>query len=358
MRYRRFGSTDLTVSEVGFGCTRIGGLFQGSSRSEMVDLLRRAMAAGITFFDTADMYTQGESERLVGEAARSNRDRVVIATKFGYRLPKQKQLITRVKPLLRPLVSRLGLRAHQVHIGLRGAVSQQDFSPAHVVRAAEASLRRLNTDYIDLYQLHDPPIDVVRAGEFIDALELLRQQGKIRHWGVSCQHAEDALECFAHPSLTSIQVGLSVLEQDALGAAIPGAVERGIAVVARQVFASGLLTRRLEALKLDDLDSDPQAAQRKYQELTAYALIAERCGRNRAEMALKFALARQEVSVVLLGISQTSQLEAGLKALEAAKLSAEEEQLLLAPLVNQAGDPGAIRAAESTISQPAPKASH
>src|SRR5260370_3491910 len=103
MQYRRFGTTALTTSAVGFGCARIGGVFQDSSRTEIVALLRRALGEGITFFDTADMYAQGESERLVGEAFRNDRDRVVIASKFGYRLPAQKQLINQVKPLLQPL---------------------------------------------------------------------------------------------------------------------------------------------------------------------------------------------------------------------------------------------------------------
>src|SRR3981081_764786 len=87
MQYRRFGNTELTTSEVGFGCARIGGVFHRTGPKEVVALLRRAFDEGITFFDTADMYTQGESERLVGEAFRRQRERVLIATKFGYQLP-------------------------------------------------------------------------------------------------------------------------------------------------------------------------------------------------------------------------------------------------------------------------------
>jgi aryl-alcohol dehydrogenase-like predicted oxidoreductase len=330
MQYRRFGNTELATSEVGFGCARIGGVFQGVTRSEVVTLLRRAHQEGITFFDTADMYTQGESERLIGEAFHRQRDRVVIATKFGYKLPAQKQLINRVKPLVRPLITRLGLKSQQVHRGLRGTVSQQDFSPAYIIRAVEASLRRLKSDYIDLYQLHDPPIEILERGEFVEPLELLRQQGKVRYWGVACQQADDALACLPYPGLASIQVGLSALEQAALDTAIPRAAERGTAIIARQVFASGLLTRRPEALQLDEIDYDPDVAARKRDQLVAYASIAERCGRGRAEMALQFALARQGVSVVLLGISRAEQFDSSLRALQAAKLSPEEAQLLTA----------------------------
>jgi aryl-alcohol dehydrogenase-like predicted oxidoreductase len=330
MRFRRFGNTDLTVSEVGFGCARLGGVFHASSRTEIVGLLRQAFDVGVTFFDTADMYTQGESERLVGEAFRHDRDRVVIASKFGYTLPAQKRLINRVKPLLKPLVARLGLKPRQVFASVRGTVSQQDFSPGYIVRAAEASLRRLNTDYIDVYQLHDPPLQILQQGDFVEALELLRQQGKIRHWGVACQQTEDALACLPYTSLTSIQVGLSVLEQAGLDAAIPRAAERGVAIIARQVFASGLLTRELNALKLDEIDGDPLIARQKYDQLVAYAAIVQRGERTPAEMALQFALATENISVVLVGISRPAQLDAGLRALTTAKLSADELHLLTA----------------------------
>jgi len=330
MQYRRFGNTALTTSEVGFGCARIGGVFQDSSRREIVTLLRRALAEGITFFDTADMYAQGESERLVGDAFRHNRDRVVIATKFGYRLPAQKQLINQVKPLLKPLVARLGLKSQQIHSGLRGTVSQQDFSSSYISRAVEASLKRLKSDYIDIYQLHDPPTDVLQRGDFVEPLELLRRQGKVRYWGVACLGTDDALASLQYPALASIQVGFSALEQAALDAAIPRAAAHGTGIIARQVFASGLLTRRPDALKLDEIDSDRQVAMRKRDQLVAYASIAKGCGRSPAELALQFALARQDVSVVLLGISRATQLDSSLSALRAAPLSANECQLISA----------------------------
>src|SRR5438067_1050919 len=141
------------------------------------------------------MYTQGESERLLGQAFRAKRDRVVIATKFGFRLPAQKKLIARVKPFLKPLVGRLGLKSQHIHAGLRGAVSEQDFSAAYITSAVEASLRRLKTDYIDVYQLHSPSIDVLRHGEFVEPLEKLRQQGKVRYGGGACAGRDDMLAC-------------------------------------------------------------------------------------------------------------------------------------------------------------------
>jgi len=328
VRYRRFGSTPLTTSVVGFGCARIGGVFQGGSRKDIIGLLRRANERGITFFDTADMYTQGDSERLVGEAFSRNRHEVVIATKVGYQLPRQKQFVSRIKPFVKPVVARLGLGPRQIRAGLRGTLSHQDFSPGYIVRAVEASLRRLNTDYIDLYQLHDPSVEVLERGEFVDVLESLKQQGKIRCWGVAGQNPEEALTALRYASLDSVQVGLSVLEQAALDAAIPRAAERGVAVVARQVFASGLLTRPLDRLHLEEIDYEPAVAQRKRDQLAVYASIVEDCGRGRAEMALQFSLARPDVSVVLLGISRPEQLDAALSTLDSPALSDAEHQLL------------------------------
>jgi aryl-alcohol dehydrogenase-like predicted oxidoreductase len=330
MQYRRFGSTDLVTSEIGFGCARIGGVFEGGSRREIVGLLRRALDDGITFFDTADMYTQGESERLVGEAFQGQRERVVIATKFGYLLPAQKQLVARVKPLLKPFVARMRLNSRQVHGRLRGTVSHQDFSAAYIAQAVESSLRRLKSDYIDVYQLHDPPPEVLERGEFVEPLERLREQGKIRTWGLACRQPEEALLGLRYQSLGSIQVGISVLEQAALDGLLPRASERGVAVIARQVFASGLLTRPLEEVDDAVLDEDQEVAARKREQLASYASIVEGSGRTRAEMALQFSRAREGVSVVLLGISRKDQLEAGLAALRAPALSEEERALLLA----------------------------
>src|SRR5947209_2061852 len=121
MQQRRFGSTDLRVSELGFGCARLGGVFEDSTRAEILRTLRGAFDQGITFFDTADMYTQGESERLLGQAFAHDRDKIVIASKAGYCLPAQKKAIARIKPLVRPIVQRFGIKREKIPSGLKGA---------------------------------------------------------------------------------------------------------------------------------------------------------------------------------------------------------------------------------------------
>src|SRR4029077_5668762 len=130
---------------------------------------------GINFYDTADMYSQGECEALLGQAFRSQRDKVIIATKGGYCLPAQRKLIARVKPLVRPVARMLGIKRENLPSSVTGTLSQ-DFTPQYLVQALEGSLRRLQTDYLDIYQLHSPPAPVIQSGEFIETLETLKRQ--------------------------------------------------------------------------------------------------------------------------------------------------------------------------------------
>ena len=179
VRVKNFGNTDLQVSEIGLGCARLGGMLaQNQGRGESpLTLLHKAFEAGITLFDTADMYTQGESETLIGQAFRAKRDKVVIASKGGYCLPAQRKLLARVKPLIRPLARALGISRGNLPSSVSGTISQ-DFSPGYLSGAIEASLRRLQTDYLDLYQLHSPPGTVIAAGEWVEALEKLKLRAK------------------------------------------------------------------------------------------------------------------------------------------------------------------------------------
>jgi aryl-alcohol dehydrogenase-like predicted oxidoreductase len=166
MNYRSFGATKLTVSEVGFGCARLGGIFQDSTKADMLRTLHLAFDRGITFYDTADMYSQGESEILLGKAFHGRRDKVVIASKAGYCLPARRKMVARIKPLVRPIIQRAGLKRQHLPSGLRGALSQ-DFSAGYLLKAVDQSLKRLRTDYLDLYQLHSPPTSVLESGAFL-----------------------------------------------------------------------------------------------------------------------------------------------------------------------------------------------
>lgn len=166
MTTRTLGRSGIAVSPLGMGCWAIGGPFYGEEGQpygwgevddeESLRAVRRALELGVTFFDTADVYGTGHSERLLGQALRGHRDQVVLATKWSKTFDEQRRVLTGV-----------------------------DTSPAYLRRAVEASLRRLETECIDLYQLHHGAAELDEAAELLEALEELVSEGKIRWYGWS-----------------------------------------------------------------------------------------------------------------------------------------------------------------------------
>jgi aryl-alcohol dehydrogenase-like predicted oxidoreductase len=304
---RRFGRTDLNVSEFGLGCARIGGIFQ-RDQADFLNLLSAALDGGINFFDTADMYSQGESEVLLGRAFRLRRDQIVIASKAGYVLPAQRRIVARFKPLVRPLIGLLGLGRHQLPSALRGSPAQ-DFSSAHLRRAVEGSLRRLGTDRLDLFQLHSPPASVVAKGEWVETLEGLKRAGKIRYYGISCDSVEAALAALGHPGVSSIQVAINLFERRAVDALLPYAREQGVAVIARECLANGLLAKDASAIDLGAYCQSPAETERKAAQLDSYRQTAVESGCTLAQLALQFVSRLEGVSVLLVGVSRPQQLD-------------------------------------------------
>jgi aryl-alcohol dehydrogenase-like predicted oxidoreductase len=307
MELRRFATTDLRVSKLGLGCARIGGIFQRDS-SGFVDLLSAARDGGINFFDTADIYCQGESETLLGRAFRRQRDRIVIASKAGYVLPAQRRVVARLKPWVRPLISLLRIRRDLVPAAVRGSPAQ-DFSSAHLQRAVEGSLRRLGTDYLDLLQLHSPPADVVERGEWQEALDALKRAGKIRYYGVSCDTVEAALAALRFPGVSVLQLPISLLDRRFVEPLLPRARERGVATIARECLANGVLARAPE-------DSDLEASGRssgeealRARQLAEYRQRAAANGSTLARLALEYVIGLEGVSVTLIGVSKREQLD-------------------------------------------------
>lgn len=339
MRYRQFGATDLTVSELGFGCARLGGVFQSVSPAEMLSALLRAREQGITFYDTSDMYTQGESEAMLGKAFARRRSDVVLASKVGYCLPARRKLISRVKPLLRPVIQRLGITRAHLPSGAGGALSQ-DFSPGYIIQAVERSLRRLRTDYLDLYQLHSPPPAVLESGDFLAPLEKLKRDGKIRYFGVSCETTADALICLRYPAISSLQLRLSLLDQSALSDVIPRARAQGVALIARECYAGGLLAKSPDALDLEAIIPNEVERAAKRDDILSYARLAEQAGRPLAELAFQFVLGTEGISVALAGIRTQAQLAGNLRHLAAPALTGAQRQ--------------AIRARWASTTQPTP----
>jgi len=306
MKLRAFGNTDLKVSEFGLGCARIGGIFQGDSRG-FENLLAAAADFGINFFDTADMYSQGESEVLVGRAFKKQRSRVIIASKAGYCLPSRRRFAARLKPVLRPVIKLLKLRRDRLPSGTRGALSQ-DFSPAYLRQAIEGSLRRLRTDYLDVFQLHSVPLEVVERGEWEPVLEDLRRSGKLRYYGISCDVLEAGLAGLSYGGVSSVQCVLNLLEQGSAQELIPQARSRGVGIIARECLANGLLIKPEGAIDLSGYCSSEAEIAKRTEQLKQYRLEAEQAGVSLTTLGLKYVLDQEGVSVALLGARSVDQL--------------------------------------------------
>jgi aryl-alcohol dehydrogenase-like predicted oxidoreductase len=303
---RRFGRTDLRVSALGLGCARIGGVFKNNA-SEFVDLLSAALEGGINFFDTADIYSQGESETLIGRAFKRRRSDIIIASKAGYVLPAQRKLVARIKPFVRPAVRLLGLSRHHLPSAVRGELAQ-DFSPAYLKNAVEGSLRRLRTDYLDLLQLHSPPAEIVQGGEWVEAVESLKHEGKIRYYGLSCDTVEAAYAALNHRGSSSLQIPLSLLSRECLPA-LEKARAAGVAVIARECLANGLLVKELSLEQIRSYCQSDLEASEKAARIASYRQQATDDGGDLAQFALRWVGGLDGVSVSLIGVSRLEQLE-------------------------------------------------
>ncbi|MDE0227702.1 MAG: aldo/keto reductase [Spirochaetaceae bacterium] len=273
MKLNRLGSSGLTVSEIGLGCMSL------AKAGDAADaIVHRALDLGVNFFDTADLYERGANEERLARALGRRRGEVIVATKVGNRW-------------------RAG-----------GDGWDWDPSPAHIRRAVEASLRRLSTDYIDLYQLHggtiEDPIDDVIA-----TFEALREAGTIRAWGISSIRPNVIREYAARSSIASVMMQYSVLDRRPEEQALPLLRDRGISVIARGPVAKGLLAHsRGEYGKpaRAQLGHDRERVAVIQQVLGEVSAAA---GRTPAQSALRFALAAPAVATVIPGASSLAQLQ-------------------------------------------------
>lgn len=326
MRYRQFGKTGWRVSEIGFGGARIGGLLaRDGGRATSLRTLEAACDAGINFFDTADMYSQGESEILVGKAVGKKRDKVFIATKGGYCLPARKRLIQFIKPFAKPIVQALGLRRSAVPASLSGTVSQ-DFSPGYLREAVEASLRRLQSDYIDLYQMHSPPREELTGARLQDALGLLarlKTEGKIREYGIALDAVDDAAHCLDMEGIASLQMPFGLMDLQALDGVFDKVSERQLGIIARGCFGGGALKQSLTEAEL-------RASEPQWERALQIRRVAKKIERSPLEAALQFALSIERISVTILGMRTPEHVATNLQYYAAKPLSNEEKRELLA----------------------------
>ena len=323
MRQRRIGQTDLHASELGLGCAKLSGSVSKSvSSKEAIQLLHGAFDQGINFFDTADSYGGGKSEELLGEAFHDRRDQVIFASKAGYRVSAAAGWALRIKPLLKPLISSMGWMKRAVRQA-RSTQKPQDFSPEYLTQAIEGSLKRLQTDYLDLFQLHNPPLTVIEQDEVFDVLGRLKEQGKIRFYGISCRSIDEAAPSMRWADVSTIQIPVSLVEQRAIGDVFPQAEQRGVGIIARQPLASGFLARSAEDVEIDLTTIDEHQAEQQLAAARTYQFLSNG-SRTLAEAALRFVLQQEEVAVTLVGTSNPHHLQSNLAVLNTSPLTEEE----------------------------------
>ena len=319
---RSLGSTGLKVSEIGCGCSSLGGVLDREGEAEGLRTLQMAVDRGINFFDTADAYSLGRSEELLGQAVLGRRDQVVIATKGGSRFTPAWQRVADSRSLLVPL--RRALKPFKRYFNLlRHTQKQYDYSPTHLRNALEMSLKRLGTDYIDLYQLYNPTTPELEAGEFIEALEAFKLEGKIRFYGIACRSVNDALLCLKYPGVSTVQIVVSLADQEALGHIIDQFVAKDVGVIAREPLAQGFLTA-------DTGRTLAEQSARSRREIRARENRARQFGflvqpdRSLAQAAMQFVLQVPGVSTVIPGMVTPEQLDENMGALTAPALNVDE----------------------------------
>jgi aryl-alcohol dehydrogenase-like predicted oxidoreductase len=213
MEYRRLGTTDMTVSAIGFGAWAIGGAWGTVDDACSMTALHAAVDAGVNFIDTADVYGMGRSERLVARLRRERAgERIYVATKAGRKLARQ---------------------------------SAGGYSRANLTAWVEDSLGNLQMDAVDLLQLHCPHPDVYGQAEVFGILDDLVDAGKLRYYGISVETVEEALQGIRHPGVQSVQIIFNMFRLKPVEAFFPAARDRQVGILARVPLASGMLTGKM-----------------------------------------------------------------------------------------------------------------
>lgn len=309
---RAFGRTGWKVSEIGFGAWAIGGNWGEVSEAQARDTLFAALEGGTTFIDTADVYGDGRSERIIRDVLKDWRgDRPIVATKAGRRLSP--------------------------HVAA-------GYTRANLEAFVERSLTNLGAETLDLVQLHCPPTEVYYKPEVFEALDALVKAGKIQHYGVSVEKVEEALKAIEYPGVASVQIIYNIFRQRPQELFFREAKARNVAVIVRVPLASGLLTGRMTR---DTVFSPEDHRQFNRQgeafdvgetfagvpyEIALDAVQAIRPlvpqGVTMAAFALRWILMQDAVSVVIPGAKSRAQAEANLSASGLPAFSAQTMQAL------------------------------
>jgi aryl-alcohol dehydrogenase-like predicted oxidoreductase len=301
MQYRDFGNTGIKVSEVGFGTWAIGSNEHGNSygfveEKAAIEALQKALDLGCNFFDTADVYGWGHSEELLGRAFKGKRDRIALASKVGSDFYQ--------------------------------GIGFQTFSPEYIRFALEKSLQRLKTDYIDIYQLHNPPLKVINRLATYDVLRELKKEGKIRAWGLSVFDQVEGFAALAVAKPDSIQVPFNIFNDKPGEELFPKAREQGCAVIAREPLANGFLTGKYKfenQFEVGDIRRNWPPTHVRARVVAANQLqFLARSEQSLAQAAIRYVLSYNAVSVAIAGAKNAQQVEENMRSSDGQPLTRSE----------------------------------
>ncbi len=303
MKYRPLGKTGIEVSEIGFGTWGIGGATPDGANSygdtddaESIRTLRHALELGITAYDTSNIYGYGHAEELMAQAFAGNRDKIVIIDKIGF-----------VK-----------------HGG------PHNIAPDYIRTCLEDSLRRLKTDYVDIYQLHSVPLDMVRATpEAVDTLKALKKEGKIRAIGYSVKGPAEAIVAIEEYGFEAVEVNFNMIDQRAIESGVfESAKAHGAGVIARTPFGFGFLTGTIKDLHFapnDHRSTWPEAQLKRWADAPAlFAPVNKIPERTPAQFALQFCVGYDAVSTVIPGMLHPEEVDQNVRASDFPSLSAAD----------------------------------
>lgn len=310
MNYRKFGNTELSVSEIGFGAWGIGGpamvgdtaIGWGNVNDETsIQALKKSFELGINFYDTADFYGFGHSEELIGKVF-GNRKDVIIATKVGHRV-ENKEIVL-------------------------------DYTKQHILKSCSLSLKRLNRDTIDYYQLHSAKLEHLQNGECIEAMQQLKSEGKIRYWGISLNtfNPYPEAEFLINKNLADgFQLVLNIINQRAIKL-IDEAEKKGYGVIARIPLQFGLLTGKFNKNTMFGKNDHryfrlpPEFLAELIDNLESVWALTDKYGISKTSLALSFILNHSGVSTVIPGIKTPEQAEMNTQQL--IKINAQDMNFL------------------------------
>jgi aryl-alcohol dehydrogenase-like predicted oxidoreductase len=290
VRYRTFGQTGFDLSTVSMGCNRLGD--PGVDPAQWPPIVERAIDLGVNFFDTSISYNQGRSEQIVGDVTSRRDVRIYLGTKVGFDIDFERGREFQVK----------------------------EYSAARVRRDVEGSLRRLRRNTIDAYLLHSPTVEVLRSGDWLEALTKLRRDGKVRFWGISTDDHASGLEAIRQGAQV-LQVEYDLLDPTAEDALLPAAQAENVAVMVRTPLARGLLTGKFAPGQPIPPEQQWRRPRGDRLELRLGRIeqlrFLERPGQTLAQAALRFVLAHPAVHCAVPGARTVEQLEANVPAADA-----------------------------------------